>query len=388
MKKRVCWVFAMLVVVLLLAVGCVPGAQYWGRDVNVRSGEVYEGDLVVMGGNARVHQGGRVTGNLVAMGGDTRIEGQVDGDVVVYGGDVRLTSTAVIRGDLVSYGGEIRRDEGAQVLGRTVSGSREGWTAPITPAPPVITGPWGGWWGTPLVSVSGAEFGFWGFLRNVLEAIISFLAIAALGILLIAFVPTHLSRVQQTAVEMWPISLGVGFLTLLVAILVTIVLLVPAIILFIVGAILTVTIVGAILGIPVILVGVILLFIPGAAVMAGVLLGAVAISQYVGDRVLAVISRPTNPYLSFVAGLVLLMLLSAVPCIGWVLALGLVCIALGAVVLSRVGTMLPPRIAGEPVLEPPPAPAPVAELPAETGDSSAEKPKRQRTRRAEEPAEE
>ncbi len=380
--KRVWLVLAALVVILLLAGGCMPNARYWGRDVNVRSGEVHEGDLVVLGGDARIHQGGRVTGSLVVMGGETRIEGQVDGDVVVYGGDVRLSNTAVVRGDLVSYGGEIRRDEGAQVLGQSVSGGRGGWPMPVITSPPVTTGPWVG---MPVVSISGSELGFWGFLRNVLETIIYFLAIAALGILLIAFAPAHLSRVQQTAVEMWPISLGVGFLTLLVAALATIVLLAPAIILFIVGLVLTVTIVGAILGIPVILVGVILLCIPGAAAVAGALMGGIAISQYVGDRVLAVVSRPTNPYLSFVVGLVLLMLLSAVPCIGWVLALGIVCIALGAVVLSRVGTMLPPQIASEPILEPPPiSPEPAGVLPAETGPS-ADKPRR-RSRKTEEPA--
>jgi len=388
MKKRVCLGLAALTVVLLLAGGCVPGARYWGQDVDVRSGQVHEGDLVVMGGDARIHQGGRVTGNLVAMGGETRIEGQVDGAVVVYGGDVRLTGTAVVRGNLVNYGGEIRRDEGAQVLGQSVGGG--GWTPPSSPSAPVVTGPWGGWGGAPFVSISGPEVGLWSFLRNVLEAIISFLAVAALGILLIAFAPVHLSRVQQTAVEMWPISLGVGFLTLLVAILVIIVLLLPAIILFIIGGILTATIIGAILGIPLILMGAILLFVPVGLVVAGVLMGWVAISQYVGDRVMAVIDRPSNPIVSFLVGLVLISLLSAVPCIGWVLALGITCIALGAVVLSRVGTMLPPQLAGEPEVEPPPLPAPepAAELPAATEETLAEKPKRRRTRKAEEPAEE
>jgi hypothetical protein len=233
-------------------------------------------------------------------------------------------------------------------------------------------------------------------LQNLAEAIIAFLAVAALGVLFIAFAPKNLSLVQQTATEMWPISLGVGFLTLLVAIVVIIVLLVPAIILFVIGGVLTATIIGAIVGIPVILLGAALLFIPAAIVVVATLMGWVAISQYVGDRVIAVIDRPSNPILSFLVGLVLLSLLGAVPCIGWLFTLGLACIALGAVVLSRAGTVLPPQIAGEPEPEPPPLPEPepVAELPAEAGEAPAdeeplaeEKPKRRRTRRAKKPAE-
>jgi len=393
MKKRVFLGMAALVVVLLLAGGCAPRSYWnggnlaWGQDVEVDHGETHAGDLVVMGGSARIREGGRVTGNLVVQGGSARVGGQVDGDVVVNGGDVRLEDSAVVRGDLVHYGGEIRRADGAQVQGRTVSGGGSGWTPP---SPPEVTGPWGGSWGGPRMNVYDSGSGAWGLLRNLAEAIISFLAVAALGILLIAFLPQHLSRVQQTATEMWPISLGVGFLTLLVAILVIIVLLVPAIILFVVGALLTITIVGAIVGIPVILVGAILLFIPAGLVTAGVLLGWVAIAQYVGDRVMAVLDRPSNPFLSFLVGLVLLSLLGAVPCIGWLLTLGITCIALGAVVLSRVGTILPPQIAGEPEPEPPPLPEPepVAELPEVTEDAPAEeKPKRRRTRRAKKPAE-
>lgn len=401
MKKRVFLVLASLAVVLLLASGCSPGYWSgsnltWGQDVEVERGKVHQGDLVVMGGSAQIREGGRVTGNLVAMGGETRIEGQVDGDVVVYGGDVRLTGTAVVRGDLVDYGGEIRRDEGAQVLGRSVSAGSGGWAPPSPPSPPVVTGPWTGDWGEPRVNVYGSGRGAWSLLQNLAEAIIAFLAVAALGVLLIAFAPKNLSLVQQTATEMWPISLGVGFLTLLVAILVIIVLLVPAIILFVIGAILTATIIGAIVGIPVILLGAALLFIPAAIVVVATLMGWVAISQYVGDRVMAVIDRPSNPMLSFLVGLVLLSLLGAVPCIGWLFTLGLACIALGAVVLSRAGTVLPPQIAGEPEPEPPPLPRPepVAELPAEAGEAPAdeeplaeEKPKRRRTRRAKKSAE-
>jgi len=234
---------------------------------------------------------------------------------------------------------------------------------PMPGVPAVPPGPVSSYWPMPYAgSYNFADSG-WGFLRSLFEAIIGFLAVAALGILIIAFLPKNLALVQRTATEMWPISLGVGFLTLLVALLVTLVLLIPAVILIVIGGILTAfffLVLPAIIGIPLILIGVLLLFIPAGLVAAAVLLGWTAIAQYVGERVMAVVNRPTNAIVNFLVGLVLISLLSAVPCIGWVLALGLICIALGAAVLSRVGTALPPQLAEpEPVL--PPLPVPVAE---------------------------
>jgi hypothetical protein len=354
MKKSLFLVLALLVMVLVLASGCssrtYPGGNFaWGQDVDVASGQVHEGDLVVTGGNARIREGGRVTGNLVVMGGSTQVAGQVDGNMTVWGGDVRLADTAVVRGNMVSYGGNISRAPGAQVLGQATGVGSGGPMPPQQTTPSVGTSPWSGpWVGSPYMGTYNFMDSGWGFLRSMFESLIAFLAVAALGILIIAFLPKNLPLVQRTATEMWPISLGVGFLTLLVALLVTIVLLIPAIILIVIGGILTalfIFVLPAIIGIPLILIGVLLLFVPAGLVAAAVLLGWTVIAQYVGERVMAVVNRPSNAILSFLVGLVLISLLSAVPCIGWVLALGLICIALGAVVLSRAGTVLPPQIA-------------------------------------------
>lgn len=61
------------------------------------------GDLVVLGGSAKVQSGARVIGNATVMGGSLKIEdgARVDGDVAVMGGSVKREEGAIIGGKLV-----------------------------------------------------------------------------------------------------------------------------------------------------------------------------------------------------------------------------------------------------------------------------------------------
>jgi hypothetical protein len=73
----------------------------------------------------RVHIGGSVTvdadeaidGDVVAIGGSARILGEVRGDVVAIGGHVELGPNAVVRKDVTVVGGTLRRDPAARVDG-------------------------------------------------------------------------------------------------------------------------------------------------------------------------------------------------------------------------------------------------------------------------------
>lgn len=79
-----------------------------GRDVHVESGELVEGDLVV-------------------MGGDVIVDGHVEGDVVAIGGHVQLNPTARVDGDVACIGGHLTQEDGAVVGGQrfTASGFRD-----------------------------------------------------------------------------------------------------------------------------------------------------------------------------------------------------------------------------------------------------------------------
>ena len=77
-------------------------------------------DRVRFGGNVSVEEGEIVTGNVVSIGGSARVNGEVRGDAVAIGGGVELGPHAIVQGDAVSLGGVLKRDPGARVDGKVV----------------------------------------------------------------------------------------------------------------------------------------------------------------------------------------------------------------------------------------------------------------------------
>ncbi len=76
-------------------------------DVSVVGGNVdvygtITGDLMVTGGNARIHEGARVMGDATTMGGSITIDdrARIDGDVDTIGGSLKRAKGAEIRGDV------------------------------------------------------------------------------------------------------------------------------------------------------------------------------------------------------------------------------------------------------------------------------------------------
>jgi len=76
------------------------------------------GDRIRFGGSVHVDEGEVVTGDVVVIGGSARIDGEVRGEVVVVGGSVELGPRAVITRDLAVVGGTLHRAEGARVQGQ------------------------------------------------------------------------------------------------------------------------------------------------------------------------------------------------------------------------------------------------------------------------------
>jgi hypothetical protein len=79
---------------------------------------VRRGDRLRFGGNVRVDEDEVITGDVVAIGGSARIDGEVRGEVVVVGGNVELGPRALITRDLAVIGGMLQRAEGARVQGQ------------------------------------------------------------------------------------------------------------------------------------------------------------------------------------------------------------------------------------------------------------------------------
>jgi hypothetical protein len=141
------------------------------------------------------------------------------------------------------------------------------------------------------------------------------LAFIALGILMVIMLPRPTEIVQQAVVVGPFASLAIGLLTLVAAAVVLPLLIITC------------------LGIPIAAV------LAVAAAAAGVF-GWTATCMLLGKRLLSALRFPDPHFaLETVAGVVATSLLSAVPCIGWLLAALVLSTGLGAVVMTRFGTM-------------------------------------------------
>ena len=315
---------------LLMLIPAVPafaegpndGRVIFGGDFTLESGEELDGDLAVFGGNVVLEESSLVDGDVAVIGGRARVAGKVDGDLVVFGGSVKLEPTAVIEGDLVTFGGQVERAEGAIVRGEIVRSPGfefEGLTGLWRFRP----GPYVPRWPDRLFQF------FWG----VFQAGLVTLALMALGVLIVLFWPQQTELVGQAIVAAPLPSLGVGFLTAIVA-----------------------AALAALLAITICLLP--MSFFVAVATLAAVLFGWTAVGLLVGQRLLAALKvQETNQLVAVLVGVLLISLLTAVPCLGWLFAVVVGSLGLGAVVLTRFGTMAYP-----------PAPAPIASAePRETG---------------------
>lgn len=172
-----------------------------------------------------------------------------------------------------------------------------------SPRNPFVYGnlPWG--------AVDGIAFGF-------AHSILTALALAALGALVVVFLPSQARRVSETAQKSALPSLGVGCLTVLVSL--------P---LFVLLLVLVITIPAAIL-------------LPFAVTLAW-LFGWIALGWLIGDKVLLAVQARESlraPMVAVALGVLILALLGAVPVIGWLVGLGVGLIGLGAVILTGFGT--------------------------------------------------
>lgn len=93
------------------------GMLVLGEKQQLKSHEILEGDLLILGGEVQIHEGALVTGNVYQLAGQLILSGEIQGGLSVVSGLVRLEDTALILGDLRSGGGTLERSQGAAVLG-------------------------------------------------------------------------------------------------------------------------------------------------------------------------------------------------------------------------------------------------------------------------------
>ena len=123
--------------------------------------------------------------DAVVFGGDLDVAGTIDRDVTVFGGQITLEPTAVINGNVLAFGGFIDRKEGAVVRGQ-INRNGNGTLPRVGVVPPV-----------PTIRTGWNFLGdmIWGFVQSFLTAV----GLAALGALILVFMPKHLAQVQDVA---------------------------------------------------------------------------------------------------------------------------------------------------------------------------------------------
>ncbi len=306
-----------------------------GHDLVVKSEEQVHGDVSVTNGNVTVL--GTVYGNVTVVNGNADIQGKVTGDVTVTNGNVRLASGSSVGGNVVAVTGRVVREEAASV-GGTVSAldvpmpdlGGSIWS-PLSPAANRAS---------PGIGRVNSPFGW--FAGFVGWGMVSLL-IMALGVLAALLMPARV-RVAADTIQMEPgPSVVVGVIVAL--------LFMPVI--AVLGLGLTISVVGVVL-IPVVVIAAQLLLILGLVVV-GVALGR---RMIVADtaRPIGPDGAPTNGYrptpivLQAALGMAVILsstLLPAMFVADWVkvILLALVffacCLGVGALLLSRFGTLAP-----------------------------------------------
>ncbi len=308
----------------VLAVGdSVSGDLTVFGSVTLKSESSLNGDLTVFG-PLYMETGAVVDGDVTVLG-EANIAGVIDGSAFVAGATV-LRETARIEGDL-SIAGALEQHPGAIIKGTFTPADSRGfnWDAPFT-GPVFIPGRQARWVFNPTP------------LINLMNAVATLVIMALFSMLLASVWPKHLERAANTVIDAPWISMGMGFLALVVG--------------AVIVAILIVTICLALFG-----------FVGIAIGMLALAFGWVAMGLVVGERMLKSLFKQPTPsiVLSALVGTLTITLLaqlvSAFSCLGGLL-LPLYALAVGVVLLTRFGTM-PYAVRGSAVVMPS-APVPVA----------------------------
>jgi hypothetical protein len=320
-----------------------------GREVTIAAGETVQGDLIASGGTVRID--GRVDGDLVASGGQVIVAGTVTGDVLAgagsstisgeVGGDLRAgTGQARIEGrvgeDVLLGAGQATVASGAQIGGDlifgagrmqmdgAVAGSVLGSTGNYTRA--------GSVGGSERVNVGQPEEEQAPTLADrTVDALRRYVSILVIGVLLLWLLPRVIRGAADAARGRPLVSFGIGILgfiaVIVVLVLVVLVTVLVAVVLGLLGlgSLTGVTVFGGVLVAAIIVFGFVLAVAFAAQATVGLALGRLL---FRGE------GRSFLSWLGALAiGVLVVVLVAAIPVAGgWLEAL-LVLLGLGALLL-------------------------------------------------------
>jgi hypothetical protein len=274
-----------LLLILIAALILGFAAQSWAELSNI----------IKIGSDVTVEEGRKVR-NVIVVGGQITIDGFVENNVIAVGGSastIVLTKTAVVGGNVISIGGIVVRGRGAEVQGDVTEINSDEISVAITNA---LSDDWEGWsWIMAIVSLS------------------IFICILLLTLLIVHFLPKPI-RTISTAIKETPLKVILWGT-------VGLILIVPL------AALLTFSVVG-----------IVLIPLEITIVLCAVILGFIAVSQLIGEKMFLFFKRHDQTIArETIWGLIILWIIGWLPYVGWMLKVFAIVLGLGGVLITRFG---------------------------------------------------
>lgn len=288
------------------------------------------GDLFVAGGT--VNLSGEVGRHIRVGGGNVSIQGPVQLDVLAGAGTLTITSASRLNGDLVFSGGQVALD--GNVAG-SVLGSAQSYTKRGTIG------------GVEEVGIQVAEDAPPPEPRSVGDVVVHhlqrYIGIIAAGALLLWLAP-RLVRSAARWIEQRPLptfglgALGfVGFVPLLLALFVAMIFAAIGLGVLGMGRLVTVVVLGVLLGSASLSFVFVLVLLFVAAAVVGLTVGQLAL-----ERAGRTPETAGGPFIALLIGALAIVLLTAIPVVGWVLNAVVGLFGLGALLAAGWRLWRPP----------------------------------------------
>lgn len=131
MKLRTAWLFALLILLVALPAGPVLAQEGERPQVIITDhylladGEQVAGSIVVVAETVTLETGSIITGDVALVGGAVTVQGTVQGELTVLGEDIVLADGAYVNGNVFVCADAIHRQHNAHITGSYEPGCEE-----------------------------------------------------------------------------------------------------------------------------------------------------------------------------------------------------------------------------------------------------------------------
>jgi len=289
---------------LLNSQGEIQGNQLLiGKSYILKAGNVINGDIVGIGADLTLETGSMVEGNILLIGSSLEMGGIVKGDLDLFAGNSRLMKSAILNGDINQFLHHVVIEHDAQVTGEINSLFFPGFSTDQISAFFSSAAEW----------FNPNRWFLWDFSRTVVVSLLALLLI----IILRKPAQRISSQIQSQPIIAWGTGIFIALATPFVAlILIITICLLP--------------------------VGLLLLLVLALSYLFGWLALGIVMGRLVQLWLRTHWSDELQAFLgSFILGF-FTSIIGWIPCIGWIFNFTVGCIGLGAVIITRFGTISPP----------------------------------------------